>query len=430
MKNKKIVTISIIFLIIILMAGAVSAANTRLAVIGFESKDNHWDDEKLLEDITSLFNNKLVEIEKFIVLKREKMVNVLEEVKFARGKRPINSVVNQLRHYFNTDFFVYGSLEKVDIKKTNAFEVGPLQFAETEITVKLSVDMINSRTARVSKSYSGSGSASDTVIVISDSQNNENKLELSSQKDIFEKAVGRAVNNLIKKIVEGDADTNPQEITVEAKIKSLFGRKIVIDKGERQGLEVGKNGEIIRNTNNRNVLIGGVEVTDVYSNSAVLKTTYLNYQPKPGDQVIIKLNGTNIIDDNQYSEPVKVLETSDFIIKINDAVKSGNRVTIRGTAYAKINNARLEIILGNRDFYDQNGDRRDMSGRRVAIGDWVNSSNHIASIEDGFQRGEQKNISWSFTGVPAAADKLTQVELWLRTTNGAEFSVALRNLQL
>lgn len=84
--------------------------------------------------------------------------------------------------------------------------------------------------------------------------------------------------------------------------------------------------------------------------------------------------------------------------------------------------------MSNRDFYDHNGNRKDMTGKRVSIGAWMNSSSNIATIKDSFKKGETKNISWSFTGVSKEADAISRVQLWLKTQNEGEISINLTDI--
>ncbi|SDM45507.1 hypothetical protein [Halarsenatibacter silvermanii] len=127
---------------------------------------------------------------------------------------------------------------------------------------------------------------------------------------------------------------------------------------------------------------------------------------------------------------IEVLETRNFKIEIERAEKSNGRATISGTARAKRDDAELELILGNRYFYDHEDDRRDMTGRKVTIGDWTKSSGDEARLSEMISRNESKYISWSFTGVPEEADSLARLDLWLETPHEGEISIELRDLQL
>ncbi len=427
-----------LMLLFVFLAGTANATATRVAVIGFESADSDWftdsdREEELLEDIAWLLNDKLAEVEEYIVLNRDRMLNILDDVRYTRGRRPTRSIINQLRTRINADYFVYGSLEGIEVKKVDEFKFGPIEYTEIEVAVDLSIDMISSQTARVSESFSGSGSAKETGVNLVDSRGDRIRLNISSDQRILERAIERAVNNLIASI-KGEEEPQPETRTVEAEIVSIVRDKLVINKGERDGLEAGMTGEIVRYSNEGSprdqlVIIGEAEVVELDRNSAILETIYLNQSPETGDMFNVTIE-VDEPEDRIARAPIEVLETRDFRIEIREAVLVNGRVTIRGVAHAKTDNAELEIILGNRDFYDHQGNRRDMSGRRVTIGDWTNSSGTVATISETIRRNQPKNISWSFTGVPEQADKLARIQLWLRTSHEGEISIDLRDLKL
>ncbi len=431
MKRKTTIILISLLLFTLFAAGAVSAEAVRVAVIGFESEDpfladNREKEEELLEEIAWLFNDKLAESEEYIVLDRKQMLDMLDRVNYTRGKRPTHSIINQLRNFSKADQFIYGKLEKVDVQKLETFRIGPIRFADVAVTVNLSVEMVNARTARVTDTYYGSGSTAVSGVYMGDTWEEGLKFNLFSDENILNRAIRRAVNNLVENII--DEKDELVERTVEAEIVSIVKEKLVVNKGERDGLKVAKTGEIVRyltrDSGLQLVVIGEAEVTEVDRNSAFLKVVYLNQQPEVGDKVVIT------VKEVEDKDPIKVLETRDFTIKITEAVIDGDRVTIKGMAYAEADSADLELILGNRDFYDHEGKRRDMSGRRVSIGGWISSSSRIASIKENIQKGEPEEISWSFTGVPEKADKLARIELWLRTAYEGGISFDLRDLKL
>jgi len=435
---KKSLMILSLVLLFVFLAGTANVAADRIAVIGFESADSDWianseKEEELLEEIAWLLNDELKEIDGYTVLDRDRMLRILDQTRYSQGNRPSHSIINQLRNEINADYFIYGTLEEVAVRKIDEFRFGPIEYTEIEVTVDLSIEMINARTARTSESFSGSGSARDTGINLVDSRGDRIRLNLSADDRALNTAIERAVDSLIASIT-GEEEPQPETRTVEAEIVSIVRDKLVINKGERDGLEVGQTGEIIRyrdNGSNRSqlVIIGEAEVVELDQNSAILETIYLNQSPDVGDFFNVTIEDDETAQ-RPTDDPIEVLEIRDFMIEITEAILVNDRVTIRGVAYAKTDNAELEIILGNRDFYDHQGNRRDMSGRRVTIGDWTNSSATSASISENIRRDQPKNISWSFTGVPTEADKLARIDLWLKTSYEGEISINLRDLEL
>ncbi len=436
---KKSLMILSLVLLFVFLAGTANVAADRIAVIGFESADSDWianseKEEELLEEIAWLLNDELKEIDGYTVLDRDRMLRILDQTRYSQGNRPSHSIINQLRNEINADYFIYGTLEEVAVRKIDEFRFGPIEYTEIEVTVDLSIEMINARTARTSESFSGSGSARDTGINLVDSRGDRIRLNLSADDRALNTAIERAVDSLIASIT-GEEEPQPETRTVEAEIVSIVRNKLVINKGERDGLEVGQTGEIVRpgeadTRRAESSVIGSAEVTEVDTNSAILETIRFTQDPETGDI----FNITVEIDDNgtrrSAREPIEVLETRDFIIEIVEAFKENDRVTILGMAYAKTDESELEIILGNRSFYDHLGRRRSMSGRRVSIGPWTNSSRTEATIKETIYQDEPVEISWSFTGVPEEADKLSRIELWLSTSREGRISIDLRDLNL
>jgi len=436
MKKRTFMIFSLLLLFVFLV-GSVNAVATRVAVIGFESADSAWFDdsereEELLEEIAWLLNDELAEVDEYIVLNRERMLNILDDVRYTRGRRPTRSIINQLRNRINADYFFFGSLEGIGVEKVDEFKFGPIEYTEVEVTVDLSIEMIDASTARVSESFSGSGSARDTGVNISDSRGDRVRINIASDERVLDRAIERAVTSLIASIT-GEEEPQPETRTVEAEIVSIVRNNFIINKGERDGLKIGQIGEIIRpgdpdSRRIRHTVIGEAEITELDSNSAILQAVNLEERPEIGDRFNVE------IDDTAARRPtrdiIKELETRNFVIEIFEAVLENDRLTILGMAHAKTSRANLELILDSRSFFDQEGRERLMSGRRVSIGPWTNSSRTEATIEETIYQDEPVEISWSFTGVPESTEKLAGVDIGLRTSREGRISIELEDLDI
>ncbi len=427
LKNKYII-IGIFFMVIALVA-SVNAEATRVAVIGFESEAEDWTDSRereieLLEEIAWQFNDKLAEEDDYAVLDRDRMLDILDENGFYQGQRPVHSIVNQLRNQINADLFAYGILKDVNIEETDRIKIGPIRYSEVEVTLDLSLDMIDPDSAEVENTYSGRGEADESEVEFDEGDG----ISVLSE-DILHEAIENAVDDLVGNIIEDSPAPAPAEKTVEAEITAIVGERLVINKGEEDGLKVGQSGEIVRAENSSLQSIGEIEVTEVDSDSAFLGTTLLDQEPETGDRVLISFE-EETEDDWSSRGPIEVLDTRDFKIEIEEAEKFNERVTISGTVHARRDDAELELILGTRYFYDHEGNRRNMSGREVTIGDWTNSSSEVASLSGTISRDESRYISWSFTEIPEEAESLARVELGLKTPQEGEMTIELRDLEL
>jgi len=436
MKKRNLMIFGLMFLFIILVGSANAAAN-RVVVVGFESVDSAWFDdsdreEEFLENIAWVLNNKLTEVDEYTVLNRVRMLDVLDDIRYSRGRRPTHSVINQLRNHINADYFVYGVLEGIEVEKIDELKFGPIEYTEIEVTVDLSIDMINAQTGRVPRSYSGSGSTKDRGVGIVDSKGDRVRINLDSHEKVLERASERAVTSLIASIT-GEEELHTETRILEAEIMAIVRNNIIINKGERDGLEVGQVGEIIRTKDpdtkgkrrSEDTVIGEAEITVLDRNSAIVESIYLDQYPEIDDMFNIE------IDDTAVRDLIKEIETGNFVIEIFEAVRDNDRVTILGMAYAKTRQSNLELILDSRSFFDQEGRERLMSGRRVSIGPRTNSSRTVATIEETIYQDEPMEISWSFTIVPESIEKLTKVNLGLRTySREGRISIELEDLAI
>ncbi|SDM47540.1 hypothetical protein [Halarsenatibacter silvermanii] len=306
MKSRYIAAGILIMVMVISLAASVSAEATRVAVIGFESEDSDWTDDEdreieLLEEIAWQFNDKLAETDDYAVLNRDKMLDVLEETRFSQGKRPSHSIINQLRNQIDADLFAYGTLKEINVKEVDRFKLGPVKLSEVTVTVDLGLEMIGAGSGRVENSYTGSGEVDESGVEFDD----DDQIYTLSD-DILERAVEKAVDNLIENMGEESPPAAPAEKTVEAEVTAIIGDRLVVNKGEEDGLEVGQSGKIVRFENDSRKDIGEIEVTEVDRESAFLETIYLNREPESGDKAIITFE-ENVRDERSFRRPLKNL---------------------------------------------------------------------------------------------------------------------------
>ena len=436
--KRRIIFMAGLLALVMIFAGAIEAQATRVAVLGFEAADSDWfesssHEEEMLENITEEFNNKLSEVGDYTVLSHRRIQDLYDEINSRPGRRPTHSIINQLRGRTNADIFAYGSIDRVDYEEKDEFRVGPVRFSEVELTVELSVEMIDARNPRSSDTYTGTGRITHTGINIVDSRGDRIRLQ-SFDDDALDRTITRAIDSLIANITgeETDQDEEIVERTVEAEVVSIVGDRLVINKGSRDGLEVGQTGNIVRYSTTsagtqRMQNVGRAEVTDLDRNSGFADSYDLSLSPQEGDVIRFTVEETQV---PERRDTIRVVELRDFTIEIFEAIKDGSRVTIHGEAISKSNNAELEISLGVRSFYDHNNNRTEMTGKRVSIGDWIRTSGDTARISDTFNRNESKRITWSFTNVPENANKLSRVDLWLKTSYEDNTVIELRDIDL
>ncbi len=205
----------------------------------------------MLENISDEFNDKLSNTGEYTVLNRGRIKDLYDEINTRPGQRPTHSIINQLRGRTNADLFAYGSIDRIDVDEIDEFRIGPVRFSEVELTVELSVEMINARNPRSSDTYTGTGRIIHTGINIVDSSGDRIRLQ-AFDDDALDRTISRAIDNLIANITGEDTDQDKEivERTVEAEVVSIVGDRLVINKGSRDGLKVGQTGDIVRYSNN------------------------------------------------------------------------------------------------------------------------------------------------------------------------------------
>ena len=434
--KKRIILIASLLAMVMIFAGAIEAQATRVAVLGFEAADSSWFESstrqrEILEYITEEFTDRLANVEDYTVLSSRRTQDLLYELNARPGRRPTHSIMNQLRGRTNADLFAYGSIDRIGINEQDEFKIGPVRFSEAELTVELSIEMINARNPDSSDTFIGIGQISHTGLNIVDSDGDRIRLQ-AFDDDALERTISQAIDNLIADITGETVDEEePVERTVEAQVISIVGDRLVINKGHSDGLEIDQIANIFRYTDggDSSLTIGTAFVDEVDSNSASIVLESINRRPQVGDYVYITV-GEQVRTPESDRDPIRVVDTRNFRIEILDADLSGNRVTISGEATAKSNDVDLRVLLSSTEFFDHESNRTQMTGKRVSIGGWSQSSSGTPSITETFRRNETREISWSFTNVPANADRLARVTLWLETEYEGNISLDFRDLEL
>ena len=434
--KKRLIIIVGLMAVAIIFAGALEVQATRVTFLGFDAADSDWfestrEKDRILEDVNLEFIDKLSDTGNYTVLSWRRTKEILNQVNYDAGRRPTHSVINQLRTRSDSEYFLIGKVDNIDIYEKDQFNIGPVRFSEVEIIIDLSIEKINARTARTTDIFSGSGQMNHTGINIVDSK--EEQIEIYSFDDnVPERAFSRAIVDLIADITGERVVEEVFEETVLAKVVSIVGDRLVIDKGSRDGLKVGQIGDIVRYSTTsadtqRMQNVGKAEISELDRNSGFASSSDLNLTPQKDDIIRFTVEEKTVTEKR---EVIKVIELRDFTIELYKAKLDGNRVTIEGVATSKRNNSNLEISLGARDFHDHNNNRLEMTGKRVSIGDWVRSSSDTARISDTLDRNDSKNISWSFSNVPTNANKISRVVLWLSTDYEGDKTIELSDLKL
>ena len=434
--KKRIILMASLLAMVMIFAGAIEAQATRVAVLGFEAADSSWFESstrqrEILEYITEEFTDRLANVEDYTVLSSRRTQDLLYELNARPGRRPTHSIMNQLRGRTNADLFAYGSIDRIGINEQDEFKIGPVRFSEAELTVELSIEMINARNPDSSDTFIGIGQISHTGLNIVDSDGDRIRLQ-AFDDDALERTISQAIDNLIADLTgEAVDEEEPVERTVEAQVISIVGDRLVINTGSRDDLEIGQTANIVRYTDggDSSLAIATAVVDEVDSNSASIVLESTNRRPQIGDYVYITIE-EQVRTPEPDRDPIRVVDTRNFRIEILDAELSGNRVTISGVATAKSNNVDLRVLLSSTEFFDHESNRTQMTGKRVSIGGWSQSSSGTPSISETFQRNQSRDISWSFTNVPANADKLARVTLWLETEYEGNISIDFRDLEL
>lgn len=449
-KTSKLLILSILLLMLV-FSGQVKAE--RVAVLGFETDGIPWTDnkefeEEILKGITREFTEKLHNEGTFDVIDNSKVNNVLEQTGYEYGEKMKPSFIPHISRTLENNLLILGAVNKLSVSETGELSIGPVTLSGIKAEVELSTRLVDARTGNTLLTYSGDGEATEGGLEIDEFEG----ISFGS-KAFADSAVGKAITEAISDMTDMivaeeevifkeyvEAGEAAKEEIIEGDIVDTIGDSLVLNIGEEDRIVEGSPGEIVRviegsGEEPMTVSYGEVEISSVDANTSIASIIDAEEDPELGDIVQVNLSDSGSAGDGRSSEDViETVETKDFIVYIESAIRSKDEVTVSGTVEAK-NEAEFTIFFpsGRFEFYDHEGRSNDTANEQVKIGSKTDSTNpgwHNASLTEEILEGYPQMISWTFGGVPEDADHLSRLKLYFETESVGEVEINLDGIDL
>lgn len=303
-----------LFLIVIaaamILTGNVSAQNEPLiAVMPFEEGDLSWKgfrSEEILNGITQLVTDKLVQKDGIRVVERTRIYDILDEQDFGQSGRVDPATAAEIGRILGVDYLVLGTLTRLEVVNEGGISFGPLTVTGIKARVVLSGRIVNTTTAEILSSFKGEGEESEASISITDLEG----LSFGTKafaSSILGKSVEEAAVSFVANIDPFMMEEKPVNY-IDGMVLKVIGNKLVIDVGSRQNIVKKQTGRLLRLIEVEGLdepvemPLGRVIVYSVSRNASIVKILELDEGEVPfeGDIVQFEIRDTSF--DNYYQD--------------------------------------------------------------------------------------------------------------------------------
>lgn len=209
-----------------------------IAVMDFQNKSNYKGKMELGTGMADSLTDSIVRSERFIVVERQQIRDVLKEQDFAQTGRTAEASAPKIGRVLNTQVMVYGSV--VDFSETQQQNQGfgyqgiSLSFAHAEAKVTIAIRLVDSTTGQVLDSQQVQGKAQKNAVGIAYTEK-----DFKFGTSAFAKTpLGQATQEAIDKAVVFICQ-RMESVPWEGRVIEAKGSDIYINAGEQQGIAVG-----------------------------------------------------------------------------------------------------------------------------------------------------------------------------------------------
>ncbi|MBI5686876.1 MAG: hypothetical protein HZC54_17550 [Verrucomicrobia bacterium] len=253
-----------------------------VAVMDFQNKSNYKGKLELGTGMADSLTDAIVRSERFIVVERQQIRDVLKEQDFAQTGRTVEASAPKIGRVLNTQAMIFGSV--VDFSETQqqnqgfAYEGIALSFAHAEAKVTIAIRLVDSTTGQVLDSQQVQGKAEKRAIGIAYSEK-----DFKFGTSAFAKTpLGQATQEAIDKAVVFICQ-RMEKVPWEGRVIEAKGGDIYVNAGEEKGIAAGDcftvfhEGEAIVDPTTGLQLgaprkeIGALEVTEVQPKFSIAK---------------------------------------------------------------------------------------------------------------------------------------------------------------
>src|SRR6056297_3144428 len=271
------------------------SAKTRIAVLTFDGGNINWTRysfrrERILESITEQITNELVGAEGLSVIERTRVEEVMTEQDFGASGRVDNYSAAEIGRILGVEALILGTVNRMEISDKGGIKVGPVTLSGVQVDVEYTGRMVDTETAEILLSFTGSGSETDTGFSVSDIKGfsfGSSSFANSALGKSIEAANEDFVNNFIENMPD-PSEARGEIATLEGQVLELVGDRLVVNIGRDDDLSKGQRGSLIKMVDvaglddPMTVPIGEVAVYHLEDNAAILDVLEAEELPKPG----------------------------------------------------------------------------------------------------------------------------------------------------
>ncbi len=253
-----------------------------IAVMDFQNKSNYKGQMELGTGMADMVTDTLIRSERFIVVERQQIRDVLKEQDFAQTGRTVESGAPKIGRVLNAQTLVFGSV--VDFSETQqqnqsiGYHGFGLSFAHAEAKVTIAIRLVDPTTGQVLDSEQMQGKAEKRAMGLSYTRG-----DIGFGTKAFAKTpLGQATQEAIDKAVLFIC-SRLENVPWEGRVVEVKGKDVYINAGAERGIAVGDSFTVFRESEGMidpstglqlgaaRKEIGSIEVTEVQPKFAIAK---------------------------------------------------------------------------------------------------------------------------------------------------------------
>jgi len=209
-----------------------------VAVMDFQNKSNYKGKMELGTGMADSLTDAIVRSERFIVVERQQIRDVLKEQDFAQTGRTVEASAPKIGRVLNTQAMIFGSV--VDFSETQQQNQGfgyqgiSLSFAHAEAKVTIAIRLVDSATGQVLDSEQVHGKAEKNAMGIAYTEKDFNFGTSAFAKTPLGQATQEAIDKAVLFICQ-----RMEKVAWEGRVIEAKGGDIYINAGEEKGVAVG-----------------------------------------------------------------------------------------------------------------------------------------------------------------------------------------------
>lgn len=209
-----------------------------VAVMDFQNKSNYKGKLELGTGMADSLTDAIVRSERFIVVERQQIRDVLKEQDFAKTGRTVEASAPKIGRVLNTQAMIFGSV--VDFSETQQQNQGfgyqgiSLSFAHAEAKVTIAIRLVDSATGQVLDSEQVQGKAEKNAVGIAYTEKDFNFGTSAFAKTPLGQATQEAIDKAVVFICR-----RMEKVVWEGRVIETKGGDIYINAGEEKGIAAG-----------------------------------------------------------------------------------------------------------------------------------------------------------------------------------------------